>query len=76
MEYIWITRKRFLVINFLHMVHQVIILKEFIMVSHTKQKERQNQFHEQQGQGPLSQEMTSKTKVQFQCRRLREGRRP
>ena len=43
------------------------------MVSHTKHQERQNQFHEQQGQGPLSPEMTSKPNVQFQCRRLQEG---
>ena len=55
--------------------------KEFFMVrhqvtSHMKREERQNQFHEQQGQGPLSQEMTSKVEAQFQCRCLREGLRP
>ena len=69
MERTWVTGKRFLVIHFLHWN----ILKEFIVV---KREERQNQFHEQLEQGPLSQEMTSKIKAQFQCRCLREGLRP
>ena len=50
-----------------------ILLKEFIIVRHL---ERQNQFHKQLGQGPLSQEMKNKIGAQFQCRLLQEGRRP
>ena len=66
-------RNSFLVINVLHLIRPEIIIKEFIIVRH---QERQNQFHKQQGQGPLSQEMTSKIKAQFQCRHLQDGRRP
>ena len=58
-------RKTFLVINFPHLVCSEILLKEFIIVSHMKHRERQNQSHKQCGQGPLSQEMTSKIRAQF-----------
>ena len=60
MEPIWITRKRFLVINFLRLIHLEIILKEFTLARH---KENENQFHKQQGKGPFSQEMTNKTEA-------------
>ena len=43
-------RKTFLEINFLRLIRQGILLKEFIVVSHTKHQERQNHFHEQQEQ--------------------------
>ena len=45
-------------------------------VAHETRRERHNQFHEQQEQGPLSQEMTSKIKAQFQCGCLWEGHWP
>ena len=41
MEYIGITRKRFLVINFLRLIHPEIIIKEFTL----------DQFHNLQGRG-------------------------
>ena len=52
------------------------LLKKFFMVSHMKREERQNQFHEQHEQGPVSKEMTSKTRAQFQCCFLEQSRRP
>ena len=64
----------FLVINYLHLICSEILLKEFIMVSHTKHKERQNQFREQLEKGHLAQDMMIKIRVQFQCRCLRESR--
>ena len=39
MEYIWITGKR-LVINFLHLVRQGIILKEFILAHHKENEDK------------------------------------
>ena len=66
-------KKTFLVIIFLHLVHPEILLKEFILAHRT---ENEDQFLKQQGQGPLSQEMTSKIGAQFQCLHLQEGRRP
>ena len=49
-----------------------IILKEFTLAKHKKNKD---QFLKLQGQGHYSQEMTNKIEAQFQCRRLQEGRR-
>ena len=66
-------RKTFLVINFLRLIHPVIILKEF---THAHHKENEDQFHKLQGRGLFSQEMTNKVETQFQCRHLQEGRRP
>ena len=40
-------RKTVLIINVLQLVQPEILLEEFIMVSHMKHEERQNQFHEQ-----------------------------
>ena len=56
MEYIGITRRRFLVINFPLLIHSEIILKEFTFVHH---KENEDQFHKLQGRGLFSQEMTN-----------------
>ena len=50
-------RKMVLEINFLRLIHPEIILKEITLAHH---KENKNQFHKLQGQGPFSQEMTSK----------------
>ena len=43
-------QETFLEINFLHLIHPEIILKEFILAHH---KENEDQFHEQQGQEPF-----------------------
>ena len=51
MEYIWIAEKRFLVINFLRLIHPEIILKEFTLTHH---KENEDQFHKLQEQETLS----------------------
>ena len=42
--------KTFLVLNFLHLTHPEIILKEFTLVQN---QERQDQFHKQEGQEPF-----------------------
>ena len=55
-----------------HLIHPEIILNEFTLAHH---RERQDQFHKQQGQGPFSQEMTYKIEAQFRYRHLQEGRR-
>ena len=68
----WNTGKRFLVINFLRLIHTGIILKEFTLAHH---KENEGQFHKQRGQGLFSQEMTNKIETQFQRQHLQEGRR-
>ena len=70
MEYIWIASKRF-GIQF-STFDPEIIFKEFTLAHH---KENKDPFLKQQGQEPLSPEMTSQIKAQFQCRRLQEGRR-
>ena len=73
MEYIGISGKRFLVINFLRLIHSEIIIKDFNLSHH---EENEDQFHKQEGQMKLfSQEMTNKIEAQFHCRRLQEGRR-
>ena len=54
--------ENFLVINFSTFGSPRNPSQGFSMVSHIKHEERQNQFHEQEEQGPLSQEMTSKIK--------------
>ena len=56
MEYIGITGKCFLVINFLRLIHPEIILKEFTLAHH---KDNEDQFHRLQGRGLFSQEMTN-----------------
>ena len=48
-----------LVINFLRLIHLEIIIKEFTFVHH---KENEDQFNNQQGQGPFSQEITHKNR--------------
>ena len=73
MEFVWITGKHVLVINFLHLIRPKIIIKEFTIVRH---QERQVQFHKRLGQGPLSNEMKSEWRAEFQCRHLHGGRRP
>ena len=72
MEFIGITGKRFLAINFLRVIDHEIIIKESTLVHH---KENEDQFHKLQGPGLFSQEMTNKVETQFQCRHLQEGRR-
>ena len=66
-------RETLLVFFFLHLIRPEILLKEFIISRH---RDRQDQFHKRQRQGPLSPEMKNKTGAHCQCRHLQEGRRP
>ena len=66
-------QKTFLVINFLCLIHPEIIIKEFTLAYH---KENEDQINRPQCWGHLSKEMTNKIETQFQCRCLRECRRP
>ena len=76
MECTWITGERFWLSIFYMWVRPEILLKGFIIVWHMKHIERQNQFHEQLGQGHLSEEMKIEIRAHVQCRHLQEGRRP
>ena len=50
-------RETLLATNFIHLIRPEILLKKFLIVRH---RERQDQFHKRQGQGPLSPEMKNK----------------
>ena len=62
MEYVWTTRKTFLVINFLHLIRTKIIIKEFIFLRHQVLQDR---FQCRLVQGLLSQEMKIDLRAQF-----------
>ena len=65
-------QENFLAINLLYLFRPGIILNDFTLAQH---RERQDQFHKQQGQGPFFTRDDKQSGTLFPCRHLQEGRR-